>query len=76
MNPHLTNPNIISFFIRKGQRIRAIKEFRSQTGWGLKDSKNYLDNYEMGTVERCKLSARRFIKEHSIEFITIEEMTI
>ena len=31
--------------IRIGHKIQAIKEVRSQTGWGLKEAKEYIDKF-------------------------------
>ena len=35
--------------IRSGMKIAAIKEVRSQTGWGLKEAKEYIDRYTNDT---------------------------
>ncbi len=59
---------IIADFIREGKKIPAIKEIRSQTGWGLKDAKVYCDrfipmggNYES---ENYNVYADKFIRYH------------
>ena len=66
--------------IRNGMKIAAIKEVRSQTGWGLKEAKEYIDRYTndtgfgnitynpvpRGTDERVNIKcADRFIKDHT-----------
>lgn len=37
--------------IRAGRKIPAIKECRSQTGWGLKEAKEYIDKYLSGYID-------------------------
>jgi len=58
--------------IRNGRRIAAIKELRAQTGWGLREAKDYIDKYSnepgYGSLanglanDRC---AERFINDHT-----------
>lgn len=40
-----TNIQVIADQIRKGRKIGAIKEVRGQTGWGLREAKEYMDKY-------------------------------
>lgn len=35
---------VVDPFIKAGQQIQAIKELRTLTGWGLKESKDYCDD--------------------------------
>lgn len=44
-NPLIHDPASIASYIKTGEKIRAIKELRQQSGWGLKEAKEYLDNY-------------------------------
>jgi len=57
--------------IRNRRKIAAIKEIRTQTGWGLKEAKEYCDKYMPNTngyrdsqeyYDRC---ADRFIMAHA-----------
>lgn len=65
-----TNVNAIAAEIRLGRKIAAIKELRSQTGWGLKESKEYIDkytenvSYNSGSFENDR-AADRFIQAHT-----------
>lgn len=56
--------------IRAGRKIAAIKEVRAQTGWGLKEAKQYIDEYTgvgYGHSDEAKnIWADKFIREHSI----------
>lgn len=48
---HLINNKsrmIISKALASGQRVDAIREFRSATGEGLRDAKNFMDNFSSG----------------------------
>ena len=80
-----TDVHEIAKHIRLGHKIAAIKEVRSQTGWGLKDSKDYLDKYypsrdynglynEPDFVE----ISDKFVLDHSpaVDFIGQGEMEI
>jgi hypothetical protein len=68
-----TNVNAIAAEIRLGRKIAAIKELRSQTGWGLKESKEYIDKYTDGIVYNRDgvnhfandRAADRFIQAHT-----------
>lgn len=40
-----TDVDTICVYIRAGRKIQAIKEMRAQSGWGLKETKEYLDKY-------------------------------
>jgi hypothetical protein len=53
--------------MRNGQKIPAIKEIRTQTGWGLKEAKQFCDKYmPMGAGNNFNYhaAADRFIKDH------------
>lgn len=59
---------IIAEEIRRGRKIAAIKEIRSQTGWGLKEAKEYIDRYVEGWDNQnsysCNVYAERFLQAH------------
>lgn len=44
-NALFSNIHIIADEIRAGRKIAAIKETRSQTGWGLREAKEYIDKF-------------------------------
>ena len=50
----------IAKFLKDGQKIYAIKAFRSVTGKGLKDTKDFIDNFGVGD-EASKLFIRMFV---------------
>ncbi len=63
--------------LRSGLKIAAIKEVRAQTGWGLREAKDYIDKYTnergFGNPQYNNNSsivnnycADNFIKEHSL----------
>lgn len=58
------NVNLIADLIRRDMKIPAIKEIRHQTGWGLKESKEYLDKY-IYTGADLKENAEQFLRDHS-----------
>jgi len=69
--------------IRCGHKIAAIKEIRSQTGWGLRKSKDYIDKYCASDFYAENESihsdcADKFIAENSpeLEFLEEDEMKI
>jgi len=78
-----SNVHLIADFIRKGQKIGAIKEVRQQTGWGLREAKEYLDRfmdtsytYRMSAGEQMDVnerSAEHFIRHHTIRDFFDEE---
>ena len=77
------NLELIAHEIRNKRKIAAIKEMRKQTGWGLKDSKEYIDRFiPTGTPEGFdyRLAAENFIIKHSWvsegEFVSSDEMEI
>jgi len=75
----LPNPNKIAEEIRNERIIAAIKEFRIQTGWGLKESKEYVDKFvkdEYGRLGQLEAAADRFIAAHLQEFFDDEEFEI
>lgn len=62
------NVMIIADEIRAHRKIGAIKEVRNQTGWGLREAKEYIDRYTghgygRNTVEASRC-ADRFIRDH------------
>lgn len=64
-----TDVNAIANCIRNGHKIAAIKELRSQTGWGLKESKEYIDNWTSFSVNGYNdynAFADKFIRDHVI----------
>ena len=82
--------HIIADCLRSGMKINAIKEVRSQTGWGLKQAKQYVDKYtENGSYYNSTIpsemhlngrNADRFIKDHTplppIDLIDDDEFKI
>jgi len=77
------DPYKIANEIRCQRKIAAIKEVRSQTGWGLKDAKYFMDNYmPMSPVPNgfdYNIAAENFIRDHKIKegnFLSDEEMEI
>ena len=77
--------NIIADCIRANRKIQAIKEVRSQSGWGLKEAKYYMDNYmpmspnEMThTDEFYARESERFITDHQpkIDFLQSDEFEL
>ena len=57
--------------IALNKKIPAIKEVRYQTGWGLKEAKEFVDRYlpmrvNLSEVE-CKKAAQKFIKDHTFD---------
>lgn len=74
---------IISELIRNGQKIPAIKEVRTQTSWGLKEAKQYIDKFlPMGLSEFASFdynhAAQSFINANMpvIDYLTEDEMEI
>lgn len=58
--------NTIAELIEADQKIAAIKEVRHQTGWGLKEAKEYVDSY-MPTHNRDSLQCGyKFRKDHTL----------
>jgi hypothetical protein len=75
--------HIIAEEIRHKRKIGAIKKVREQTGWGLRESKDYLDKFvPTGVPEGFEydLAADHFIREHCFvaegEFVSSDEMEI
>ena len=60
--------HIIADCIRNGKKIAAIKEIRTQTGWGLKEAKEYCDRYTSNGYNQSEemriACADHFIREH------------
>ena len=57
--------NIIAELIETDQKIAAIKEVRFQTGWGLKESKEYVDSY-MAYNRDSLQCGYKFRKDHTL----------
>lgn len=75
--------HIIADQIANRRKIGAIKKIREQTGWGLKESKEYIDKFiPTGTPEGFDymIAAENFIKKHCYvaegEFVSSDEMEI
>lgn len=64
-----TDLYIISQYIIERKKIAAIKEIRSQTGWGLRESKMYIEKYlPLNThIEFIDYdeAARKFVSDHA-----------
>jgi hypothetical protein len=82
-NSVFNNIGKIADAIRIGHKIAAIKEIRGQTGWGLKESKEYVDKYIWHPMEsdRYIAAAEKFIDDHapipiSEDFIDSNEMVL
>ena len=78
-----SNPQRIADEISMGRKIPAIKEVREQTGWGLREAKEYIDQFfPMGlgrqwTQEDYDNFALKFIRAHMPnDFLDEGEMTI
>lgn len=82
-----TNIYTIADQIRTGRKIAAIKEIRVQSGWGLKEAKEYLDKFfPMGAAYNMNPDdqrvfynncAEKFIKAHiPNDFLEKDEMEI
>jgi len=93
----MTNGTVVAFSdikaiadcIRNGHKIAAIKELRAQTGWGLKESKEYIDKWTVGYDYNCSyieedrqrqqnnILADKFIRDHQIiDFLNDNEFKI
>ena len=60
-------------------KIYAIKEVRNQTGWGLRESKEYLDKYYFPAnhVGENNNASEQFLKDHLLpDFLDQDEMEI
>lgn len=81
-NSLITNPEAIALEIRNQRKISAIKELRAQTGWGLKETKSYIDDYyPMNRHDEpesyYRSCAERFMKAHRLpDFIDEKEFEI
>lgn len=74
--------------IRNGRKIGAIKKVREQTKWGLKEAKDYIDQYMItgvytaedrnAGVEASNADvADKFIRDHALDdFLNREEMNV
>jgi hypothetical protein len=81
-----TNIHAIAEQIRIGRKIGAIKEIRAQTGWGLREAKEYIDKfapnigYDVSVAEAAthyNNNANRFLQAHMPEeFIDGDEFKI
>jgi len=83
VNEPFHDVHIIADEIRNRRKIGAIKKIREQTGWGLKESKEYMDNYiPTGTPEGFDywIAADNFIRKHTYvmegNFLSDDEMEI
>jgi len=70
-NGIFSDPIVIADEIRGRRKIGAIKEIRAQTGWGLKESKDYIDKYlpighDLRDIELNRI-ADRFINDHTLK---------
>lgn len=64
--------------IRKSQKIAAIKECRAQTGWDLRQAKEYIDRYMIIGIS-FQDAADKFIDDHTYKnekFLNIDEFKI
>jgi ribosomal protein L7/L12 len=78
-NKIFTNINVIADCIRVGKKIAAIKEIRAQTGWGLKEAKEYADRFITHGRDpiRNNQEAENFIRMHlPDDFIENDEFKI
>ena len=81
--PPFTDVNKIAHAIRTSKKIQAIKEIRSQTGWGLKEAKDYIDKYFVGNFYDESLDdlgkiADQFVLDHApvLDFLDKDEMEL
>lgn len=76
----VTDPYVIASAISLDKKILAIKELRAQTGWGLKESKQYIDRYIPMEIVKANFNfneaGARFIADHTQDFIEDKEMEI
>ena len=77
-----TDVSVIAAEIEMKRKIAAIKECRAQTGWGLKEAKEYIDKYyPMGIDYEFDYegAADKFVRDHSVikeAFLKDDEMVI
>jgi len=81
VNALFTDVQAIALELRNGRKIGAIKKVREQTGWGLKEAKEYIDKYAIVGVEPSEVtneaSSIKFIDDHRMEdFLEREEMQL
>lgn len=69
--------------IKENRKISAIKKIREQTGWTLRKSKDYIDNYLLGNVAdrrvfmECHEAANQFVEDHlPKDFINKDEFEV
>lgn len=73
---------VIADCIRVGKKIQAIKEVRAQTGWGLKEAKEFMDNWYpmgLGSSDMAVLNAMadKFLRHHMPkDFLNDEDMSL
>lgn len=60
--------------IKEGRKIGAIKKVREQTGWGLKESKEYIDKYNVTYNHTSDSSFNNSNEEASLKFISDHTM--
>jgi len=77
-NTIIRNPNAIAIEIRNDNKIPAIKELRVQTGWSLKEAKEYLDKYmPQPRLFDPQNAAERFLSDHTLsDFLDAKDMQI
>lgn len=83
VNILFTDVNSIATEIQNGRKISAIKEIRKQTGWGLRESKDYIDKYSIvygsdgDNITHNENAAVKFINDHTMEdFLDKNEMQL
>ena len=85
--PPFSDIDKIAINIKAGKKIAAIKEIRTQTGWQLKEAKEFIDRYissqygslahEYYDTEYYEKAARKFISDFTQKnFIEKEEFKI
>ena len=80
-NTIIRNPNAIAIEIRNDNKIAAIKELRTQTGWSLKEAKEYMDRYmpQPRPFFNPQEVADNFIIDHTVvlnDFLDSKDMQI
>jgi hypothetical protein len=84
INGPFNDVHIIAEEIRMSRKIGAIKKIREQTGWGLRESKDYIDKFVPTGVPPegfdYNIAAENFIRQHCFvaegEFVSSDEMEI
>lgn len=79
VNVLFTDVLAIANEIKEGRKIGAIKKVREQTGWGLKESKDYVDKYNIDYTNNIvnEEASLKFISDHTMDdFLEREEMQL